>query len=235
MTAASAAVVARIQRNNYEEADDVPDIDCPAGLPSQPEVNEYQDALNTLWLGISWTPPKTGYGGARIIINGEQIARTESHQTTYEHAIDNAEAGEELAITIEALNDLGMVIATANTLYTVQGAIDLEPAPPTGLAYNWDVQDLKVWWNAVVTNNNGIYTEDIKDYQVEVWISGVKKRTEYVAGNLYTYSLPKNLQDNTNPATAVQIRVYTRDYAEQYQRLRYNCLVPCQRSNTDGD
>src|SRR5690606_2293448 len=100
-------------------------------------------------------------------------------------------------------------------------------AAPTGLAYNWDTQDLKVWWNAVVTNSNGVYTEDIKDYQIEVWIGGVKKRTEYVAGNLYTYSLPKNLQDNTTPATAVQIRIYTRDYAEQLSDVAtINCTCP---------
>ena len=213
----------------YNEATDIPVVDYtpPVSAITNIEVNEYQDALNTLYLGISWTPPKSGYGGARIIVNGEQIARTESHQTSYEHAIDNAEAGEELTITIEALNDLGLVIATANTLYTVQGAVDLPPAASTGLAYNWDVQDLKVWWNAVVTNSNGLYTEDIKDYQIEVWVGGVKKRTEYVAGNLYTYSLPKNLLDNTNPATSVQIQIYTRDYAEQLSEVAIiDCTCP---------
>ena len=63
-----------------------------------------------------------------FLINGEQIVRTESHQTTNEHAIDNAEAGEELAITIEALNDSRHGNRHRKHSHTVQGAVDLPSA-----------------------------------------------------------------------------------------------------------
>lgn len=104
---------------------------------------------------------------------------------------------------------------------------DLNPAAPTGLSYNWGGMDLKVYWGAVYTNAGGTVANDIRDYQIEVVVDGVLMRTEYTESNLYTYTWSKNVSDNNDPATAVTVRVYTRDFGNHLsQPAIIECAVP---------
>jgi hypothetical protein len=114
-----------------------------------------------------------------------------------------------ITVSLSGLESAGLI----SDVISIVGD-NLPPAAPSNLAFNWDSYDLKVFWDQVYQNVDSTVAADIKDYLVEVWVSGVKKRSEYVASNIYTYSLSKNILDNINPVAAVTVNVYTRDFSD---------------------
>jgi hypothetical protein len=158
------------------------------------------------------------YTLVEISADGGVTWRTEATPPTGECFIPGLEIGKSYIIKATTVNVIGLKSEGVSLPIIITG-YDLPPAAPANLAYNWDSQDLKVWWGAVYQNNDYSATVDIKDYKVEVYVGGVLKRTEEsIQGNLYTYTYAKNIADNGtpenghSPATAVTINVYTRDF-----------------------
>jgi hypothetical protein len=135
--------------------------------------------------------------------------------TTNEAFISGLEVGTYYSVRVKVANTAGI---TSNGVTSDSVQIighDLPPAAPQDLVFSWDTPDLKVFWGAVVTNNDGSNTIDIKDYKVEVYNGATLKYTETsVQSNLFTYTYNQNISDNApNGATSLTIKVYTRDFA----------------------
>lgn len=68
----------------------------------------------------------------------------------------------------------------------------------------------------------GLAIRDVsfKDFQVDILVDGVVKRTEFVTDNWYEYTFDKNARDNSNsPVASFTIRVYQRNH---YNKLSTN-------------
>lgn len=73
----------------YDESMTVPTIAYSTTLPTVSGVYAVADfdASGQAWLNISWAPPRDGYGGATVLVNGVTIGRTGATSTSISHRI----------------------------------------------------------------------------------------------------------------------------------------------------
>ena len=101
--------------------------------------------------------------------------------------------------------DVAADFATAPTATVVVGADTTPPEMPTGLAGTFSGLNAIFTWDPC-------QAEDFLRTRVEVWIGGVKKRTEYTADTSYVYTYEKNVEDNAgSPSPQVTLRIYHQD------------------------
>lgn len=101
--------------------------------------------------------------------------------------------------------DVAADIATAPTAMVVIGADTIPPEMPTGLTGTFSGLHAIFTWNPCQAG-------DFLRTRVEVWIGGVKKRTEYTADTSYVYTYEKNVEDNAGlPNPQVTLRIYHQD------------------------
>lgn len=102
----------------YEEA--VPP-DEPETVTSTPvtnlRVSEHVDAQGTVFLDVSWTPPRGDYYGATVGINGKKVATLTQFETSYSMPVP---ASVSVVVKVSALNALGFARATAEATYAIQ-------------------------------------------------------------------------------------------------------------------
>ncbi|MBI3990953.1 MAG: hypothetical protein HY350_02275, partial [Candidatus Omnitrophica bacterium] len=77
------------------------------------------------------------------------------------------------------------------------------------------------------------------DFEVQILVSGVVKRTEHITDNVYTYSFEKNKEDNGTPQTAFTTRVWQRNIYNQksanYAELAVSNSAPAQVGGLTAD
>lgn len=192
----------------YNELADIPVYDPPVISRSfSIKVSHHYDKVGIAWLDVSWTPPQYQYGGARIYVDGSLVGTVDMHETDFSYVAKN---DVEHVIRVEILDAFKNSYAVGASTYIIP-AFAIDPDIVTGLMANWDAPDLKVFWDATTMNTDGITVVDIKDYQVDVIIGGVVKRTENIQVNLYSYSYEKNISDNGQPVSSVTVTVKVRD------------------------
>ena len=93
-----------------------------------------------------------------------------------------------------------------------------------GIDTTFQGKDVKFKWagrsnygsgNVPVGEDAGLGTLDVsfKDFQVEIIVAGIVKRTEFVTDTWYEYTFDKNSADNNNaPVTTFTVRVYQRNH-----------------------
>jgi hypothetical protein len=158
-------------------------------------------------------PKYLHYAGTLISLSQDSGSTWRDIGTSGEgrYFIQEVEIGRTYMVRLKTKSSFGNLSSGVDSDPVTVAGFDIAPGAVSGLSYDWNAPDLRVYWNAVTTNSDGTTALDIKDYQVEVKVGSTVKRNENVAGNLYTYTYEKNIADNGQPASAVTVTVRTRD------------------------
>jgi hypothetical protein len=130
----------------YDELTDIPIPDYVTKVKVMSlTVSEHTDNTGTVWLDISWTPPRDVYNGARVEINGKKVADIKSFETSYSWQVDALGSYTIKVVTIDIFgNDAGDVSKT----YTVVG--ETAPGDITNLDMSYKGDQIYLTWDIVL-------------------------------------------------------------------------------------